>query len=62
MSFWTLSRMGLFGAAHAWGGGQDKKIPLLKICHTYPTMMTLDTVIPYIKCIPKIYKSHYTAR
>ena len=53
--------MGLFGAAHAWGGGQDKKIPFLKICHTYPKMMTLDTVIPYIKSIPKIYKSRYTA-
>ena len=25
-----------------------QKFPLPKICHTYPTMMKLDTVIPYL--------------
>ena len=44
----TLFRMGLFGAAHGWRGA---KSPLLKICHTYPTMMKLSTVIPYLKKI-----------
>ena len=42
--------MDLFGAA--------PKRPLLppKICHTYPMMMKLGTVIPYLKKIQKIYK------
>ena len=31
--------------------------PLPKICHTYPTMMKLDTVILYLRKIQKIYKS-----
>ena len=48
--------MGFFGAAHGWGG---KKAPLPKICHTYPTMMKLGTVIPYLKKIQK-YMSHVT--
>ena len=48
-------RMGFFGAAHAWG--QDKKSPFPKICHTNPTMMKLDTVIPYPKQIQKIFES-----
>ena len=34
--------MGFFGAAHGWGA---KKDPLPKICHTYPTIMKLGTVI-----------------
>ena len=38
--------MGLFGAAHGWG---EKKGPLPKICHTYPTMIKLGTVILYLK-------------
>ena len=29
---------------------------LPKICHTYPTMMKLGTVIPYLKKIQKIYQ------
>ena len=33
-----------------------KKAPLPKICHTYPTMMKLDTVIPHLKKIHKIFK------
>ena len=44
--------MGFFGAAHGWGGG--KKAPISKICQTYPTMMKLGIVIPYLKRIQKI--------
>ena len=48
--------MGLFGAAHGWrgsgrGGGGAKK------CHTYPTLMKLGTVIPYLKKIKRMHKS-----
>ena len=46
----TLFRMDFFGAAHRWGGGRGQnKAPLLKICHSYPKMMKLGTVIPYLK-------------
>ena len=31
-----------------------------KICHTYPTMVKLGTVIPYPKKIQKIYESRNT--
>ena len=48
--FWGCSRMG-------WRG---KKAPLPKICHTYPTIMKLGTVIPYPKKIQKIYESRDT--
>ena len=44
-------RMGLFGAAHAWGA---KAPSLPKICHTYITMMKLGRVISYL--ISKIKK------
>ena len=54
----TLFKMDLFGAAHGWGAG--KKTPFLNICHTYPTMMKLSTVIPYIKKIQKTYESRDT--
>ena len=37
------------------GGGQ-KDLPS-KICQTYPTMMKLGTVIPYLKKTQKIYES-----
>ena len=47
--------MSFFAAAHGWGGA--KKAPLPKICHTYPTVMKLDTVIPYLKKIQKLYES-----
>ena len=54
----TLFRMGLFGAAQGWG---DQKVPPLhKICHSYPTMMKLGTLTPYLKKIEKIYKSRDT--
>ena len=35
----TLFRMGLFASTHGWGG--DKKVPITKISHTYPTNMKL---------------------
>ena len=35
-------------------------LPLPTICYTYPTMMKLDTVIPYPKKIQKIYESRDT--
>ena len=50
-------QMGLFGAADGWGG---PKSPLPKICYTYPAMMKLCTVIPYLKEIQKIYESRDT--
>ena len=47
--------MGLFGAAHVWGGGGGvggaEATPPSKICHTYPTMMKLGVVIRYLKGI-----------
>ena len=43
--------MGFFSAAHRWG--EVKRPPLPKICHTYPTMMKLGTVIPFPKKIKK---------
>ena len=54
--------MGFFGAAYGWWGGEGvggpKKLPPLpKICHTYPTMMKVGTVILYLKKIQKIYES-----
>ena len=50
--------MSLFGAAHGWA--RCKKAPLSKICHTYPAIMKLGTVIPYLKKIQKIYESRDT--
>ena len=55
-----LFRMGIFEAAHRWGGEGSKKAHLLKICHTYHTMMKLCTVIPYLKKIKKQYESRDT--
>ena len=37
-----------------------KRPPIPKICHTYPTMMKLGTVIPYLKKIQKLYISRDT--
>ena len=39
---------------------EQKGPPLPKICHKYPTMMKLGTVIPYLKKIQKIYESRDT--
>ena len=38
----------------------QKGPPLPKICHTYPAMMKLGTVITYLKKIQKIYESRDT--
>ena len=46
--------MGFFRAAHGWGG------LFVKIRHTYPTMMKLGTIIPYLRKIQKMYKSRDT--
>ena len=51
--------MGLSGAAQGWWWGESKR-PRPKICHTYPTMMKLDTVIPELKKIQKINLNHVT--
>ena len=47
--------MGFFGAAHGLGGGGRgaKRPPLSKICHTYPTVMKLGTLILYLNKIQK---------
>ena len=37
-----------------------KKDPLPQICHTYPTMIKLCTIIPYLNKIQKIYESQDT--
>ena len=45
----------------AWGeGGGGHKGPIPKFCHTYLRMTKLDTVIPYLKKIQKIYLNHVT--
>ena len=49
--FWSCSRMGIDG-----GGKKPPPYPLPKICHTYPTMMKLGTVITYLKKIQKMYE------
>ena len=53
----TLFMMDFFRAAHGWGGQKD---PFPKIYHTNPAEMKLDTVIPYLKKIQKIYESRDT--
>ena len=45
---------GLFRGCSRMGG--EQKDPLPKICHTYPTMMKLGTVRPYLEKIKKIYE------
>ena len=54
--------MGFLGPAHELGkgGGGQKGPPRFKICHTYPTMIKLGTVIPYPKKFQKIYESRDT--
>ena len=54
--FLALFRMGFFGGS----GGAAKRFPLPKICLTYPAMMKLGAVIPYLKKIQKIYESRDT--
>ena len=48
----TSLRMGIFGTAHVW------EHP--KICHTYPAMVKLGTIIPYLKKIQNTYESRHT--
>ena len=55
-----MGNFGLLTDARVGGWGGGKKAPLPKICHTYPTMMKLGTVIPYLKKIQKIYESRDT--
>ena len=45
--------MGIFGATHVCGAGGEGELPFPKICHTFPTMMKLGTVVPYLKKIQK---------
>ena len=47
----TVSQMVLFSAA------PERPPSPYKICHVYPTMMKLSTVMPYLKKIPKMYGS-----
>ena len=51
--------MGIFGAAHGWGEWAKRR-PLPKICYTYPSMMKLGAVIPYLKKNQKIFESRDT--
>ena len=51
-----LFRMVLFRASK----GQKRRTqkgPLPKICHTYPAMTELSTLIPHVKDIEKTHKS-----
>ena len=41
-------------------GGGDKKAPLPKMYHIYPTMMKVATVTLYLKKIKKLYESRDT--
>ena len=50
--FLTLFRMGFFGAVQRWGA----KCPLSKICDTYPAIMKLGAIIPYLKNTLKIHE------
>ena len=49
----TLFRMCFSGFAHG-------RRPLPTICHTYSTIMKLDTVIPYLEKTQNIYESRDT--
>ena len=48
---------GHFLGCSQMGGGERLLLP--KICHTYPAMIKLGTVIPYLKNIQK-YINHVT--
>ena len=50
---------GLFRGCSRMGG--TFSAPLLKIRHTYPTMIKLGTVIPYLMNIQKMHKSRDTS-
>ena len=55
----TLLTVGLFFSGLPFFFLDQKGRPSLK-CLTYPTIMTLGTVIPYPKKFQKIYKSRDT--
>ena len=50
--------MVVFGVRHRWGMGGAPTHSQKSV--TYPKMMKLDTVIPYLKKIQKIFKSRDT--
>ena len=51
---------GLFrGCSRRKGGVLFALLP--KTCHTYPTIIKLDTVIPYLRKTKKVYKSRDTS-
>ena len=50
------------GCSRIAGGAKKRPLPLPKICHTYPTVTKLGTVIPYLKNIQKIHESGDTSR
>ena len=54
-NFINPTQDGLFWGCSLMGGAKRSTFP--KICHTYPTMMILGTVIPFLKKIQKIYES-----
>ena len=59
----NLIQDGFFRGCSRMGGG-GKKIPPPpppKTCHTYPTMIKLGTVIPYLKRTQKLYESRDTS-
>ena len=58
MKILTLFRMGFSEAADGWR--EDILPQLPKMCHTYPTMVKLGTVIPSQRKIQKMYKSRDT--
>ena len=63
INFFNPIQDGLFRGC-SWMGRGAKSLPPprppLKICHTYPTMMKLGTVISYPKKIQKLYESRDT--
>ena len=54
----TLFRIGFLGLLTDGEGAKGS--PVRKICHTYPLIMKLGTIIPYPKKIHKIYESRDT--
>ena len=52
--------MDILGAGHVWGVAKRPSKGLLKICDTYPKMMKLGTIIPYLEKNQKIYESRDT--
>ena len=63
LKFLPYSRWAFSGLLtdEGWGWGRGlKRPPLPKICLTYPRMMKLGTVIPYLNKIQRIYESRDT--